>query len=161
MLAAAVLAAATSGVVPLPDVRSGDDVFRAFRSDARIRVVNLWATWCVPCVAEMPQLEAISASTRSDGVEFIGVSLDDAIPGDRAERKRLVARFLRQKHIRFRNLYYLGRTSDLADRFAFDGSIPITIVFDAGGRELFRNEGVIKGAQFQRKLKDLIRRRNQ
>jgi thiol-disulfide isomerase/thioredoxin len=72
----------------LTNARSGDEVLRAFRADARIRVVNIWATWCVPCVAEMPQLEAISSSMRRDGVEFIGVSLDDAIPGDRAERKQ-------------------------------------------------------------------------
>jgi thiol-disulfide isomerase/thioredoxin len=121
--------------------------------------VNIWATWCVPCVAEMPQLDTISAALRKDGVEFVGVSLDDAIPGDRAERKQLVTRFLARKHIRFRNVYYVGRTNELADRFRFDGSIPITLVFDAGGRELFRNEGVIDAAKFRRKLDDLIKRR--
>jgi thiol-disulfide isomerase/thioredoxin len=142
----------------LSEVRSGDAVLRAFQPDSRIRVVNIWATWCVPCVAEMPQLEAISASMRGNGVEFIGVSLDDAIPGDRAERKHLVTRFLAVRRIRFRNVYYVGRTSALADRFRFDGTIPITLVFDASGRELFRNEGVID-AKFRRKLDDLIKRR--
>jgi thiol-disulfide isomerase/thioredoxin len=143
----------------LPEVRSGDEVLRAFRAGARIRVVNIWATWCVPCVAEMPQLEAISASMRRDGVEFIGVSLDDAIPGDRAERRQLVTRFLAARRIRFRNVYYVGRTNALADRFRFDGTIPITLVFDASGRELFRNEGIIDAAKFRRKLEDLIKRR--
>jgi thiol-disulfide isomerase/thioredoxin len=142
----------------LTEVRSGDEVLLAFRADARIRVVNIWATWCVPCVAEMPQLEAISGSMRGNGVEFIGVSLDDAIPGDRAERKHLVARFLAGRRIRFRNVYYVGRTSALADRFRFDGTIPITLVFDSSGRELFRNEGVIDTAKFRRKLDDLIKR---
>jgi thiol-disulfide isomerase/thioredoxin len=156
MLFLALLVAASSNV---PEVRSGDEVLRSFRADARIRVVNVWATWCVPCVAEMPQLEAISASMRQDGVEFIGVSLDDAIPGDRAERKHLVTRFLAARRIRFRNVYYVGRTSALADRFRFDGTIPITLVFDATGRELFRNEGVIDAAKFRRKLEDLIKRR--
>jgi thiol-disulfide isomerase/thioredoxin len=144
----------------LPEVRTADDVLRAFHTDARIRVVNIWATWCAPCVAEMPQLDSISASVREDGVEFIGVSLDDAIPGERAERKQLVTRFLAKKHIRFRNVYYVGRTNALADRFRFDGSLPITLVFDAHGRELFRNEGVIDAAKFRRKLDDLIKRRN-
>jgi hypothetical protein len=107
----------------------------------------------------MPQLDAISAVLRKDGVEFIGVSLDDAVPGDRAARKQLVTRFLARKHIRFRNVYYVGRTNELADRFRFDGSLPITLVFDAGGRELFRNEGVIDAAKFRRKLDDLMKRR--
>lgn len=153
------LALLVTGSFNLTEVRSADDVLRAFRTDARIRVVNIWATWCVPCVAEMPQLEAVSASMRMDGVEFIGVSLDDAIPGDRAERKQLVTRFLAGKHIRFRNVYYVGRTNELTDRFRFDGSLPITLVFDAHGRELFRNEGVIDAVKFRRKLDDLIKRR--
>jgi thiol-disulfide isomerase/thioredoxin len=152
----ALLVAASSN---LPEVRSGDEILRVFRTDARIRVITIWATWCVPCVAEMPQLEAISASMRGKGVEFIGVSLDDAIPGDRAERKHLVTRFLAARRIRFRNVYYVGRTSALADRFRFDGTIPITLVFDASGRELFRNEGVIDAAKFRRKLEDLTKRR--
>ena len=143
----------------LSEVRSGDEVLRGFRADTRIRVVNIWATWCAPCVAEMPQLDSISASVRGDSVEFIGVSLDDAIPGDRAERKQLVMRFLAGKHIRFRNVYYVGRTNALADHFRFDGSLPITLVFDEKGRELFRNEGVIDAARFRRKLDDLIKRR--
>jgi thiol-disulfide isomerase/thioredoxin len=152
----ALLLAASSN---LAEVRSGDEVLRAFRRDARVRVVNIWATWCAPCVAEMPQLDSISASVRGDGVEFIGVSLDDAIPGDRAERKQLVTRFLAGKHIRFRNVYYVGRTNALADRFRFDGSLPITLVFDEKGREVFRNEGVIDATKFRRKLDDLIKRR--
>ena len=154
-----ILAAILTLSVSVPEVRSGDDVLRAFNTGARIRVVNVWATWCVPCVAEMPQLDAIAAALRKDGVEFIGVSLDDAIPGGRAERKELVTRFLTRKHIRFRNVYYIGRTNELADRFRFDGSIPITLVFDAGGGELFRNEGVIDAVKFRRKLDELIKRR--
>jgi thiol-disulfide isomerase/thioredoxin len=153
----AMLIAASSN---LTEVRSGDEVLRGFRGDAHIRVINIWATWCAPCVAEMPQLDSISASMRGDGVEFIGVSLDDAIPGVRADRKRLVTRFLTGKHIRFRNVYYVGRTNELADRFRFDGSLPITLIFDEHGRELFRNEGVIDAAKFRRKLDDLIKRRN-
>ncbi|MEA2339202.1 MAG: hypothetical protein QOE82_3209 [Thermoanaerobaculia bacterium] len=154
-----ILALVVAASANLAEVRSGDDVLRAFRGDARIRVVNVWATWCVPCVAEMPQLETISSSVRRDGIEFIGVSLDDAIPGDRAERKQLVTRFLAGKHIRFRNVYYVGRPNELADRFRFDGSLPITLIFDAEGRELFRNEGVIDAGKFRRKLDDLIKRR--
>jgi thiol-disulfide isomerase/thioredoxin len=156
---AAVFAVAAASAASLPEVHSGDDVLRIFRADARIRVVNVWATWCVPCVAEMPQLETISASMRGDGVELIGVSLDDAIPGDRVARKQLVTRFLAARRIRFRNVYYVGRTGALADRFRFDGTIPITFVFDASGHELFRNEGVIDAVKFRRKLEDLSKRR--
>ena len=45
-----ILAIAAAGT-PLREVRTGDDVVHLFHSDARIRVVNIWATWCAPCVA--------------------------------------------------------------------------------------------------------------
>ena len=158
-IAVAALLLAAAPRPQLAEVRTGDEVLRLFRADARVRVVNVWATWCVPCVAEMPELDELAADFRKDGVEFVGVSLDDAIPGERAERKAMVTRFLAEKRIRFRNVYYVGKTNAIADRFRFDGSIPITLVFDANGRELLRNEGVIHGEGFRRKLEELVRRR--
>ena len=43
----------------------------------RILVVNLWATWCVPCRKEMPDIEAFYKQYKSRGVDVIAVSLDD------------------------------------------------------------------------------------
>jgi thiol-disulfide isomerase/thioredoxin len=43
----------------------------------RVLVVNLWATWCVPCRTEMPEIEAFFRKYQARGVEVIAVSLDD------------------------------------------------------------------------------------
>jgi len=50
-------------------------------------VINVWATWCVPCVAEMPDLRAMAGSFGAD-VALAGVSLDDMIPAPIAGKWR-------------------------------------------------------------------------
>ena len=45
--------------------------------DGRVRVVNFWATWCPPCVHEIPMLASVQESFRERGVQFIGVAVDD------------------------------------------------------------------------------------
>ena len=45
--------------------------------DGMIRVVNFWATWCPPCVHEIPMLVSVQESFRAQGVQFIGVAVDD------------------------------------------------------------------------------------
>jgi len=159
-LAAALLTLSLSAApAPLRNAGSAAEVLRSFRPDARVRVVNLWATWCVPCVAEIGDLEAVSRKFRDQGLEVIGLSLDDAIPDTRVKRRELVTTFLTKHHVSYRNLYFTGRTSELADQFRFDGSIPITIVFDADGRELLRNEGILDRKAFGQKLENLLKRR--
>lgn len=154
--AIAILAAATN----LAEVHSLDDVLQAFGDGSRVRVVNVWATWCVPCVAEIGELQAISDAYKKSGVEVIGVSLDDAIPGERAASKQKLAAFLTKRKISFRNVYYIGSPANLTEQLHFDGSIPITVVFDANGKEIARNEGKLDRDWFIKQLDQLSQRRH-
>jgi thiol-disulfide isomerase/thioredoxin len=54
-----------------------------------IYVIDFWATWCGPCIAEMPHMKELYASYSGKGVEFIGVSLDQ--PEDQGGLQKLVA----------------------------------------------------------------------
>jgi thiol-disulfide isomerase/thioredoxin len=136
------LSAATAGAASLVEVKDPARIADSFSAKAPVRLVNVWATWCVPCVEEMADLRAIS-DVFGTQVSLVGVSLDDMIPGDRAEIKRKVTTFLDQKKIAYTNIYYRGQSDALAENLRFGGEIPITILYDRSGRELWRQQGKI------------------
>lgn len=55
---------------------SGDAFTAADFADNKLTVFNVWATWCPPCVAELPHLQKVSEEFREDGVAVIGVLQD-------------------------------------------------------------------------------------
>ena len=143
--------------VDLTDVAQPAQVNRLFKPAAKLRVVNIWATWCLPCVKEMPDLQAVDAHFSDADVQIVGVTLDDAIPDPRDERKQLVRKFLGKYKIDFRNAYYTGRIITIQDHYNF-ADIPVTLVFDRNGRELARHEGAVTKAKFIRELNTLLKK---
>ena len=141
----------------LLEVKEPAKIAQAFSSEASLRVVNVWATWCVPCVEEISDLRAIREAFGAD-VSMIGVSLDDMIPGDRAATRRKVESFLDQKKVSYRNVYYSGNSDKLADALRFNGEIPITIIYGRDGRELWRKQGKIDRQQTIAEIRKLLRR---
>jgi thiol-disulfide isomerase/thioredoxin len=94
-------------------------------------LLNLWATWCAPCVAEMPTLDALAASR--DDVEVLAVSQD---MGGAA---KVDAFFAERK---FRMLEpYLDPELTLMTGLKVD-TLPTTILYDATGREVWRMTGM-------------------
>ena len=125
-----------------------------FPKSAKLRVVNVWATWCGPCVAEMPDLREIDQTFGAE-VTIAGVSLDDMIP---SAKPAMVAAFLDKQKIAFPNIYYTGNADALGDYLNFSGEMPVTIVFDARGKELWRHQGRIDREQTIAQLRELLRR---
>ncbi|MEP5937233.1 MAG: TlpA disulfide reductase family protein [Erythrobacter sp.] len=94
-------------------------------------LVNLWATWCAPCIVEMPMLDNL-ADVMGDDLRVVTISQD--LQG--ADR---VAPFFATRE--FRNLEpWLDPENAVGDAFG-DGVMPITVLFDASGREIFRVAG--------------------
>jgi thiol-disulfide isomerase/thioredoxin len=125
-----------------------------FPAQARIRLLNVWATWCVPCVAEMPDIQAVDSAFGNE-LAVLGVSMDDAIP--EADRSR-VRGFLDKQKIRFPNLYYTGTPEKLGEHLNFAGEIPVTILFDRKGKEVWRHQGRIDKDKTITLIRDLLRR---
>jgi thiol-disulfide isomerase/thioredoxin len=129
-----------------------------FAPRAKLHVVNLWATWCQPCVAEMADLKTIDTHF-GDEVQLIGVSFDDTIPGSRPAAIRKVREFLAKQAIGWANLYYTGPIGEAQTFFNFEGEIPITIVYDSAGREVLRHQGTIDRASLTTALEKLLQER--
>jgi thiol-disulfide isomerase/thioredoxin len=147
--------AAGAFAADLRDMKEPKQVTTVFPAGAKLRVLNLWATWCVPCVAEMPDLKQIDDAFGTE-VALAGVSLDDMIPD--ADRKR-VAAFLDKQKIAFPNVYYKGNADDLAKHLKFSGEIPVTIVYDAKGKELWRHQGRLDKTKTIAELRKLLGRK--
>lgn len=94
-------------------------------------LVNFWATWCVPCVQEFPDLVRLRETYGPRGLNVVFVSIDRP-----ADVNTVVRRFLRSHGVRF-TTYIKGAGNDEgfinAVHHDWSGAIPATFVFDAGG----------------------------
>ena len=93
-------------------------------------IINVWASWCGPCRAEMGSLERLSRRYGGKQFNIIGVSTDDYAEA--------AAAFLRQAKVTFDN--YHDRKLLLEDMLGAD-TIPVTILVDARGRVVDRIRG--------------------
>jgi thiol-disulfide isomerase/thioredoxin len=93
-------------------------------------LLNLWATWCAPCIVEMPGLDALAA--RDPGLTVLTLSQD-------MTGKETVDAFFAER--KFKKLQpYLDAELSMMTALGV-GTLPTTILYDAGGREVWRMTG--------------------
>src|SRR5918993_690229 len=61
----------------LPEISRGDSVSLRERYTGKVTLVNIWATWCVPCRAEMPSMEQLYTALAPRGFAIAAVSIDE------------------------------------------------------------------------------------
>ena len=127
-----------------------DAVAKLARNDTKkLLVVNLWATWCGPCVAELPELVTMHRMYRGRPFQFVTISMDDIAKRDEA------LRVLKENHVAATN--YILSSSD-RDKFAealdqeWPGPVPYTIVIAPGGKVLYRKSGQIDPLELKRAI---------
>lgn len=123
-------AAATASALPAFRMRNGrGEIVDLAQFRGKKVFINLWATWCPPCRAEIPSIESLGAKTDRNKVEFVMLSLDDNF-----EKAKTYAANNNMKL----PLYYPA--ADLPQLFVTEG-IPMTIIFNEKGEIVFNQVG--------------------
>jgi thiol-disulfide isomerase/thioredoxin len=110
-------------------------------------VVDFWATWCGPCLSEIPGYIELQKKYGKDGLEIVGVSLDSKSP-------KYVQKFAREHGMN----YTLVMGDDAAvDAFGGFDAIPTTFLINRDGRIVHKKTGAMAHDEYEALVKRALR----
>jgi cytochrome c biogenesis protein CcmG, thiol:disulfide interchange protein DsbE len=115
----------------------------------KLVLLNFWASWCGPCLEEMPKFSGWQREYGAQGLQVIGVSMDD----DSASARRLIARHPTAYPI-------LIGDAELGESFGGVLGLPLTYLIDPKGRIVARYQGNGDLAKMEAKIKALLAQRS-
>ncbi|HMH23859.1 MAG TPA: ThuA domain-containing protein [Puia sp.] len=117
----------------------------------KIRLINVWATWCGPCVEEFPELVTIHRMYRDRGFELVSISTDET------DHRTQALRFLQNKQASSPNYIYTGE-----DKYKlmaaidpkWQGGLPYSMLVDPDGTVVYRKQGIIDPEELKKIIFD-------
>ena len=107
----------------------------------RLLVVNFWATWCAPCIEEMPDLQRVQAEYAERGVTTVGVAIDNA---------SAVKRFRDEQNIALPLLVAGAAGTELVRQLGnASGALPYTVLVDRGGSVVQSKLGRLQASELR------------
>ncbi len=122
------------------------------RPGAKAVLVNVWATWCEPCVEEMPDILKFYKESRDHGLRLILVS------ADLSSEKKAVARFLASLGVDFRSYLKTGNDQTFIDGLdpRWNGTLPASLLFDGSGQRKRLWSGPVTHEALKKELGGLL-----
>lgn len=132
----------------LVKVRHADAMKVVQDNDARVTVVNFWATWCVPCVEEFPAFVKLERTLEDRGVEVMFISTD--FPN----QKDKVVSFLAEHGVTGTSYLKTGTSTAFVNNFSeeWSGAVPATFVYDQEGTLLAFWEGKVSYEELKKRV---------
>jgi peroxiredoxin len=120
-------------------------------SIGKLRLINIWATWCGPCVTEFPDLVIIDRMYRGRKFELITIS------ADKKDKKQDVLNFLKQHQASNKN--YIFNNDDVYQMIEaidpeWQGGLPYTMVIEPGGKIIYRKQDTVDPQQMKKLIVD-------
>lgn len=146
-------APATSKILPqqLPSFSMQDTAGTIRHSSewsGKILIVNFWATWCPPCLEEMPELVVFQEQFSSQGVQIVGVAVDNLEP---------VKEFIELYEINFPVVHGQDDAIELGKKMGNRiSALPYTAIFDQNGTTLYAQPGKISSDTLEKLIDPLL-----
>ena len=119
----------------------------AKNDDKKLLLINVWTTWCGPCVAELPDLVTMNRMYRGRPFKLVTLSLDDV------GKKEAALKVLRDNHVAATNYLVIvkdrDKFADVLDK-SWPGPVPHTLLIAPGGKVLYRKTGAIEPLEVRR-----------
>jgi cytochrome c-type biogenesis protein len=119
--------------------------FRLSELKGRVVILNFWATWCIPCRAEIPELNAIQSELKDKGLIIIGPSWDDTADGIKDFQKDIKQDYT-----------VLINGESVQDKFGGIPSLPTTFIIDREGRIRKKITGGVFRETLEKEIKPLL-----
>jgi thiol-disulfide isomerase/thioredoxin len=140
---------------PLAPATAAEILAEVRRPGAGAVLLNVWATWCLPCREEFPDLVRLERTYRRRGLRLVLVAAD--FEDDREARVR---EFLREHGVRFASFLKEGDDAEFIDAIdaRWSGALPVTLLYDANGRPRAMWEGQTTYDVLERGVRDILER---
>ena len=137
--------------IPRPDftLRDLDGIPRTVSAwDGKVLVINFWATWCKPCLREIPEFNELQNQHRDDGLQFVGIAIDDP---------KAVKEFVKTTAIDYPILAAEQEGIEVAEKYGNDvGVLPYTAIINRAGNITFVQFGELKKELAQEMIAPLL-----
>jgi thiol-disulfide isomerase/thioredoxin len=114
----------------------------------KVLVVNFWASWCPPCVEEMPTLDLLSQEYFQQNVLFVGIGIDS--PSN-------IREFLKSTPVSYPTVIGGLEGSNLSKQMGnTQGALPYTVIINSKGKAIYTKLGKISEEELRKVLKDTL-----
>ena len=130
-----------------PDINGQQQAVEQWRG--KILVINFWATWCGPCLKEIPEFIQWQQAYQDQNVQFVGLAVDD---------QQSVADYLKTIHINYPILIAGDAGSQLSHQLGnLINAVPFSLIVNAQGQIIHRQFGELSKEKFLEVVKPLLK----